>query len=704
MRTFTLIAIAISLAGISARITSRPNHHSSNLFSNSSKPHSNHQKSTDLEKARVCLDECVTSCSEESKLADLGSGCFASCYKKCASHASEGSDEKNNAEFLNSIETLPQNHCLNRKNPAQLTPRQALLEFAAGPCSPLMLVPGLAGTKLTIEIDCDTLQKSHPTAFSQCGWNACKKSFYEFWKKVPDPEYVLWVPEAGSPLSVLSSSKAANLCFAQLVSFDVQFNVPIEQMVKLKDGVKVKVFGFTEKTKDKGECGTGAIINLLPNTQNVLSGNFSALMIALKRIGYVSGLTMQAMPYNFFYSYQYNEFRINLYRNLIRLRRITGKKVTIVGHGYGNINILFNLSFLSQSEKDQLIFNWVAIAPPFSGSYESQFGLTIGTDLPYTFLDEGKFNFIAARKVNSKILALFDMAIQNPFALYAGEPWLEKVKQRIDYEKQYPKVKYEDSGISFWPPKSNECYEESLKDLKPNCSININDVTRLEMMRVLSKQYTISDSMDLINNFALEEDSKRLFRKLSLDPLPSKSPGVPLIVVFMSALGTIADVEANQETLDDIKNNNYPHLGSFRLTPGDGWTPSFSSLMLPFKWALEYDADNQTGKPVKFIEYCGVNSRLNEVYDWTDPRDAFEIRKNSYNSISCQCLGKQKSVYYDCNHQRMISDVDVVDTVGKVLNGNQKVSSEDLNYINGLKDIELYRDMKFCQHIVPNAF
>ena len=44
------------------------------------------------------------------------------------------------------------------------------------------------------------------------------------------------------------------------------------------------------------------------------------------------------MPYNFIESYRNNSFKNNFKANLKRLYELTGKKVIIIAHSFGNIN------------------------------------------------------------------------------------------------------------------------------------------------------------------------------------------------------------------------------------------------------------------------------------------------------------------------------------------------------------------------------
>ena len=67
------------------------------------------------------------------------------------------------------------------------------------------------------------------------------------------------------------------------------------------------------------------------------------------------------MPYNFYLSYQNNQFRLNFLNVLKWLYSLTGKKVTLVAHSMGNVNVLFNLNLMSKEDKDKYIANWVSL-------------------------------------------------------------------------------------------------------------------------------------------------------------------------------------------------------------------------------------------------------------------------------------------------------------------------------------------------------
>jgi hypothetical protein len=68
---------------------------------------------------------------------------------------------------------------LNGKEISEEDPKSYLKEFALGPCSPLMILPGLLNTKIVVQIDCETLKKENEEVFTTCGWTDCQKNSYE---------------------------------------------------------------------------------------------------------------------------------------------------------------------------------------------------------------------------------------------------------------------------------------------------------------------------------------------------------------------------------------------------------------------------------------------------------------------------------------------------------------------------------------------
>ena len=85
------------------------------------------------------------------------------------------------------------------------------------------------------------------------------------------------------------------------------------------------------------------------------------------------------MPYNFYNSLFQNEFTINFKKQVKRLFKLTGKKISIVAHSNGNLLTLYNLHmFFSQEEKDKYFRNFVSLGAPFLGAYQASRYLLAG--------------------------------------------------------------------------------------------------------------------------------------------------------------------------------------------------------------------------------------------------------------------------------------------------------------------------------------
>ena len=80
---------------------------------------------------------------------------------------------------LKSLSEIPNNFCLDGKDGSAMTNKEYLKQFAKGPCSPTVVLPGLMSTKLAVEIDCELFKNENSAVFKACGWTDCSKSFYE---------------------------------------------------------------------------------------------------------------------------------------------------------------------------------------------------------------------------------------------------------------------------------------------------------------------------------------------------------------------------------------------------------------------------------------------------------------------------------------------------------------------------------------------
>ncbi len=112
-----------------------------------------------------------------------------------------------------------ENKCINGKDPAKLSQKEQLLEFIKGPCAPMVIVPGILGTSLRLQItDCEKLRQNHPQIFSDCSWYSCSQNwFVKLLGYSPADEYTLWVA-IDNTMGLLSFQDHHSRCFGGLIA------------------------------------------------------------------------------------------------------------------------------------------------------------------------------------------------------------------------------------------------------------------------------------------------------------------------------------------------------------------------------------------------------------------------------------------------------------------------------------------------------
>ena len=642
----------------------------------------------------ICAKECISACPEELRNENLGQPCLSKCYKDCR-HL-----EKEEQALLNE---LPAFFCTNGKDPKKVGIKEAHMAFVQGPCSPVALVPGVMATKLKVKIDCKVLKEKEPGIFQTCGWNSCENT--GFWSKIPSKEYVAWIPSLTSPLSIFSISLQSNLCFALLVKPRFDFLKPIQTMNRKTPGVTLHVFGFTNESKKLNRCGADAISNILdmPFQTQDTKGYFK-LIKQLEFLGYVTGIHYQAFPYNFFLSYRNNEMQENFAPNLRRIRQVNGKRVVIVAHSMGNLNVLYALSKISPKEKSEIIFNWVSITAPLIGSFKANKILLSGNDEFSTMGGYLKFHFRAAVASISSQLSTYELGIVNPFDFFKGEPWLDKIYKRIKYEKEYPKIPYEKSGILFWPSMDITCHEPQITGVPSSCVTGLFDIGEEPVFTMDDKPFYVSEFSKLYFNYNLTAHTLPLYEKMTSKELSYINPGVPVIVICSGIIPTGRAWTFGKDFKQNIINEIFPEPISKKEALGDETVPMVSMLFLPLKWALMHEAGDSSYFPVKFVEYCSLYKTNVNIYDIMNRNEEYRIIKNDYIGMKCECMEKKKKTYKDCHHSSVHADKYTIDVVIEALMGNQKVSEFELVYISTISVQELVMMSEECLFFDPDIY
>jgi hypothetical protein len=142
-------------------------------------------------------------------------------------------------------------------------------------------------TKLSVIINCIALQLEDPVTFKNCGWSSCVGS------GSPRSEYMLWVAGPTSPMTLIGVFRANKLCFSNMIDGKHR-------------SVDVKIYGKTPMSlgRKNSECGVDAVEDILDGVPNGSTSTvFKSLVNSLISQGYISGITLQAFPYDFRLSY-----------------------------------------------------------------------------------------------------------------------------------------------------------------------------------------------------------------------------------------------------------------------------------------------------------------------------------------------------------------------------------------------------------------
>lgn len=574
--------------------------------------------------------------------------------------------------------------CLDGKDPKTMNHKQILKEFAKGPCSPVMIVPGLMSTVLSVEIDCELLLKENPEVATACGWNACSKTSFEFWKYVPEPEYRLWIPYYFSPLNIFTIKKTNNFCWAKFFKLRMNFNLPIEEALIPPVGFKVKLWGNTPLTSGKTNCGDKALTDLMDSyLDSKATMVFDKLFELLKSMGYIAGLTYQSMPFDYRVSYRTNELNKTFLDNLVNLNLLSNKKVIIYGHSLGNINIYHQLRKMSPELKNNLIRTWVNVAGPILGAVKTIRFLVSGDSDLLFFGGFVGLHFDASIEACNNNIVLYELLPYDVFTLYRDEPWFQKVIKRTAYERG--QVPYEDSGFSFLPRVEDGCTPPNFTAFENTCMFGFYDTKEGYTVKIMEEEYKLSQIHELMAEWKLTPDT-HAFYDITRDPEREKlqNPGVPLITIVLRTQQTPIKFNYKEDIKKYVEKDEF-YMPEMEYSHGDGTVESASLFIPSLKWAQEFEDGVENSHPVKIVELCSRYNRKDSIYDNIDSTGVFKILKNEYVGLSCDC--DLKPLADDCGHQFMVVDSEMIKFTRKLLiTMDSAYTTSYYNYINQLHD------------------
>ena len=536
-----------------------------------------------------------------------------------------------------------QNACYDGRNPSGWSRKKKLEEFAKGPCSPAIVIPGISGSNLQVVIDCHALENAHPNIFRDtCKWEGC--GLFDI---SPNREYQIWIPAPLTPVSIVNIGKE---CFSALVkpTYEVSNG---KLVLKPLTGVRIKPVGATQDTGtySASRCGLDGIQNLLPLPIQVRQTEyFKKLNDRLLQMGYEPGLTMQALPYDFRLANSQDPLSEIYGRLLITLSEVTNKKVTIIAHSMGNLRTAEMLWGLTQAERDLHVANFVSVTAPFIGSKTALKSLTCGTeDFSYPF-DIGLDYKTYWASVGS-FASLFELL---PFATYSTQttqPWFQKIAARIAYEEG----RASDPVFSWLPTRDEDCY---LRFTNKRCR------SGLEVMDDYGK--TLEGQPITNNNFLSWLQANSIVTQVEQlwnirDPRFERIEnfGVPLILITSSNVKTEDFYQYKcdpKSFIQRLERFCTASNGGLRITdgPGDGVVSSTSMVTPALKHAIDYEDGVPGAKPVTVIDVCSErNIKTDPFTSQNSSTGEKSFNVNQWVGMPCSCNDRNDDT---CSHQGVL--------------------------------------------------
>ena len=204
----------------------------------------------------------TVSCNEvELEYKDLLEEALSSYHASIRQETYPPSDKESSEDSKNNLNDT-KFVCTGGLDPSTITRTEYVKEFAKGPCSPAVVIPGIGASKLIVEVDCPVFKEAHPEDFKACGWARCSGL------QSPSKEYKMWLPTVLAPMSISIDSEKARNCFIAVFGFDDSQAIPTGKLV-YKTGLKVSVLGMSPETKTKKQsnCAFDAISNLNSGNQ-----------------------------------------------------------------------------------------------------------------------------------------------------------------------------------------------------------------------------------------------------------------------------------------------------------------------------------------------------------------------------------------------------------------------------------------------------
>ncbi|CAK71497.1 unnamed protein product (macronuclear) [Paramecium tetraurelia] len=590
--------------------------------------------------------------------------------------------ERQRKEKMKELLESTANVCTNGKDPSQLSLQDYINEFIAGPCQPVILVPGIIATILQVKIDCETLQAKRPDIFENCGWQTCSAS--KFWLKKPNEEYRLWMGSINSPFTIAMTNKKSK-CFGDFIElyYDKSKKDPKERY-SAAPGISITWYGNTPLSAD-AECGTTAIQEL--STDSIIKSSmcdtkgYHTFSDTLKNMGYIPGLTMQAAPYDFRKSIVASESQKYIKKSIETFYKLTGKTTYIFGHSLGSLHATEAIYNMTPEEK-QKVAGIVTMAGPLLGATKT-FKPQVGGDDSYMFkvlsIDAG-INWYAQRKMSRTSSSVVDLYPKDTYFRFRTETWMQQILDRIKWDKEFLSTGKRPSRPNplNWFPEPDQICGADFEERSNHCQLLMSDMSE-HFLRVVDKlYYSTEESMiealsENINSDALQQllEYVQETKRVKADNL--EHPGVPMVVIYAANQLTPAQFEYDKQPQPIVDSSDDFYLPDhIQKAYGDATVLASSAMTPAIKWIYEHK-NGQTNIPTKLVEYCSQYSgdAVSSIYDSTDEQQQKQFTESGYLGLTCSCKYGQTGID-NCSHGCIISDALLIQFASQVLTTNWK--------------------------------
>ena len=337
--------------------------------------------------------------------------------------------------------------------------------FILGKCNPILIIPGIYGTKLVGSFECKKMAENDRETLKNirvfCGDSVCKD------ESIEHEEHSLFISALDPATSLLGGEgNKYSACLGFLMTFlNHKNDCPVleetnENICRYSPYYKITYYGGSENTKNESKCGLGSVELLVQATykpwntyiNQAAAKGFHEMIQKLHASGYREGFSFAGSPYDYREFLATNKFAEDSFRyNIERLYNQTGKPIIIAAHSYGN---LMTLNLLNQEKNKDLIpkiKKFICIAPPFAGS----------TKLLNIFL-KGMHEWDASFKVYGKEVRVTNYNLFGQNIVYHVMPTIMELRPLNIINKLFTSEFYKDFGeaINERLDLEKECYDK----------------------------------------------------------------------------------------------------------------------------------------------------------------------------------------------------------------------------------------------------